>query len=74
MTCASSALIIFLEKRVEHAKATRDMVTLEYVLLKGVTDSLEDADKLFRLTRRVPCKINLIPFNEHPGSGLQGVF
>ncbi len=53
----------------EHYQVTKDRVTIEYVLLKGVTDSLEDAEKLYRLTRRIPCKINIIPFNEHPGSG-----
>lgn len=51
-----------------HADATGDRVTFEYVLLKGVTDSVEQARELFHLTRRVPCKINLIAFNEHPGS------
>ena len=53
----------------QHARATKDKVTFEYVLLKGVTDSIEDARKLYRLTKSVPCKINIIPFNEHPGSG-----
>lgn len=52
-----------------HARASGDRVTLEYVLLKGVTDSIEDARKLHRLTRNLPCKINIIPFNEHPNSG-----
>lgn len=47
---------------------TGDKVTLEYVLLKGVTDSLEDARRLKEITRGIPCKINIIPFNEHPGS------
>lgn len=55
----------------EYCDETGDRVTLEYVLLKGVTDSLEDARELHRLTRNVPCKINIIPFNEHPGSGFQ---
>ena len=55
----------------QHSRKTRDKVTLEYVLLKGVTDSLEDARQLYRLTRDVPCKINIIPFNEHPGSGFE---
>lgn len=55
----------------DHCYETRDKVTLEYVLLKGVTDSLEDARELHKLTRNVPCKINIIPFNEHPGSGFE---
>jgi 23S rRNA (adenine2503-C2)-methyltransferase len=53
----------------EHAHATNDKVTFEYVLLKGETDSIEDARKLAQLTRSVPCKVNIIPFNEHPNSG-----
>ena len=53
----------------KHYEMTRDRITFEYVLLKDVTDSLEDARKLYRLTKSVPCKINIIPFNEHPGSG-----
>ena len=58
-----------LEACVEHCQATGDKVTLEYVLLKDVTDSLEQARELYHLTKRVPCKINIIPFNEHPDSG-----
>jgi len=52
-----------------HCRESGDKVTLEYVLLKGVTDSIEDARTLYHLTKNVPCKINIIPFNEHPGSG-----
>jgi 23S rRNA (adenine2503-C2)-methyltransferase len=39
-------------------------VTFEYVLLAGVTDADEDALRLAELTRGVPCKLNLIPYNE----------
>jgi len=39
-------------------------VTFEYVLLDGITDADEDAARLADLTRPVPCKINLIPYNE----------
>ncbi len=55
----------------QYADETGDKVTFEYVLLKGVTDSLQDARDLFRLTKSIPCKINIIPFNEHPGSGFE---
>ncbi len=55
----------------DHYRASRDKITFEYVLLKGVTDHLEHARELVRLVRRVPCKINIIPFNEHPGSEYQ---
>ena len=39
-------------------------VTFEYVLMAGVTDADDDALRLAELTRAVPCKINLIPYNE----------
>jgi 23S rRNA (adenine2503-C2)-methyltransferase len=52
-------------------RATGDRITMEYVLLKGVTDQPEHARQLVKLLRDVPCKINLIPFNEHPGSGFE---
>ncbi|MDP6979620.1 MAG: 23S rRNA (adenine(2503)-C(2))-methyltransferase RlmN [Myxococcota bacterium] len=43
-------------------------VFFEYTLLEGMNDSLEDADRLPDLVRGIPCKINLIPANPHPGS------
>lgn len=46
----------------------RDKITFEYILIRGVNDSLEDARRLAHLLRPVKAKINLIPFNEHAGS------
>ena len=43
-------------------------ITFEYVMLKGVNDSLQDARALVRLLSGIPAKINLIPFNPWPGS------
>jgi len=43
-------------------------VTFEYVMLKGVNDSIAEAHALVRLLRNLPAKINLIPFNPWPGS------
>lgn len=43
-------------------------ITFEYVMLKDFNDTLEDAARLVKLTRGIPSKINLIPFNEHPGA------
>lgn len=43
-------------------------ITFEYVMLKGVNDSLADARELVKLLRGIPAKINLIPFNPWPGS------
>ena len=43
-------------------------ITFEYVMLKGVNDSLDDARALVRLVMGMHAKINLIPFNPWPGS------
>ena len=43
-------------------------VTFEYVMLKGINDSPEEARKLVQLMKGIPAKINLIPFNPWPGS------
>ena len=51
--------------------APRDFITFEYVMLQEVNDDLEHARQLVEIARRVPCKINLIPFNPFPDSGLQ---
>jgi 23S rRNA (adenine2503-C2)-methyltransferase len=45
-----------------------ERITFEYVMLKGVNDSDEDARRLVKLIRGIPAKINLIPFNEWPGA------
>ncbi len=46
-------------------------ITFEYVMLKDVNDSLDDARELVRLLRGIPAKINLIPFNPWPGTNYQ---
>ncbi len=56
--------------------APRDFITFEYCMLDGVNDQPEHADQLIHLLRShgahgVPCKINLIPFNPFPDSGLK---
>jgi 23S rRNA (adenine2503-C2)-methyltransferase len=43
-------------------------ITFEYVMLKDFNDSLEDAARVLKLIRGIPSKVNLIPFNEHPGA------
>ncbi len=43
-------------------------ITFEYVMLKGINDSLADAQALVRLLKGIPAKINLIPFNPWPGT------
>ena len=56
--------------------APRDFITFEYCMLEGVNDQPEHAQQLLKLVkthggRGVPCKINLIPFNPFPDSGLK---
>lgn len=46
----------------------RKRITFEYVLLGGVNDSEQQAGQLARLLRGIPSKVNVIPFNPHPGS------
>jgi 23S rRNA (adenine2503-C2)-methyltransferase len=48
-----------------------ERITLEYVLLKGVTDTLEDGRRLAAFAGQFPSKVNLIPFNPHEGSGFE---
>lgn len=45
-----------------------ERITFEYVMLKGVNDSDDDARRLVKLIDGIPAKINLIPFNEWPGA------
>ena len=47
----------------------RRKATIEYTLIDGVNDSIEQAEALAQLLRNTPCKINLIPFNPFPNSG-----
>lgn len=47
-------------------------ITFEYVLIKGFNDTDEDAHRLVKLLRDIPAKVNLIPYNENPGLGLNG--
>ena len=53
------------------AKAPRDFITFEYVMLDGINDKAEHARELLELVKDVPCKFNLIPFNPFPNSGYE---
>ncbi|CAG1771782.1 partial Dual-specificity RNA methyltransferase RlmN, partial [uncultured bacterium] len=50
---------------------SRKYITIEYVMIDGLNDTDEDARRLARLLRAIPCKVNLIPFNEFPGSSFK---
>ncbi|MBJ3763286.1 23S rRNA (adenine(2503)-C(2))-methyltransferase RlmN [Maribius pontilimi] len=53
----------------DYPKASNsERITFEYVMLKGVNDSDDDARRLVKLIEGIPAKINLIPFNEWPGA------
>jgi 23S rRNA (adenine2503-C2)-methyltransferase len=47
---------------------SRARITFEYVMLAGVNDSLSNADELASAIDGLRCKVNLIPWNEHPGA------
>jgi 23S rRNA (adenine2503-C2)-methyltransferase len=51
--------------------AHRQRLFFEYVMLDGVNDSSEDAQRLVRLLRGLRAKVNLIPFNDWPGAHFQ---
>jgi len=53
----------------EYARKSRRRVTFEYVLLHGTNDGPEDLERLARISRTVPCKVNLIPWNPFPEGG-----
>lgn len=55
----------------EYPLPPRRRITFEYILIKGVNDSSEDARRLAKMLRGIPCKINLIPYNEHEWSELR---
>ena len=48
-----------------------DPVTFEYVMLSGINDGVDDANQLAGLLKGIPAKVNLIPFNEFPGTEYQ---
>lgn len=50
--------------------APRDFITFEYVMLQGINDKIEHAKQLLEISKILPCKFNLIPFNPFPQSGL----
>jgi 23S rRNA (adenine2503-C2)-methyltransferase len=50
-----------------YCEKTGRTVTIEYVLFKGINDSLEDAKRLMELLKDLPCMINILLFNPFPG-------
>jgi 23S rRNA (adenine2503-C2)-methyltransferase len=50
-----------------YSKVVNEKITLEYVMLRGINDSLECAKQLTKIMAQFPCKVNLIEFNAWPG-------
>ncbi len=59
-------IAVLLQTLREFPLEKRRRITFEYVLLAGVNDSLEDADRVAKLLKGFACKLNVIPFNPHP--------
>ena len=57
-----------LEACAKYPLMPRRRITFEYILIKGINDSEEDAKRLVKLLRPIRAKINLIPFNTYQGS------
>jgi len=53
------------------ARRANRFITFEYVMLRGINDTLRDADELAALLKRRPAKINLIPFNAFTGNAYE---
>ncbi|OGD27215.1 MAG: 23S rRNA (adenine(2503)-C(2))-methyltransferase [Candidatus Aminicenantes bacterium RBG_13_63_10] len=57
----------------DYRRETGRLVTLEYVLIRGVNDSPTEADRLTALARRIGAKVNIIPCSPVPGLGFEPV-
>lgn len=53
----------------EYIKETNRQITFEYVLIKGVNDSRDTAERLAKLIKGLTAKVNLIPYNPSEGTG-----
>lgn len=58
------------EALLQYPIQTRHGITFEYVMIRGVNDSLEHAKKLVKFVHGLQAKVNLIPLNAHPGAGM----
>jgi len=56
------------QRYLKKSNANHGKVTVEYVMLNGINDSMDQAHQLAKVLKDTPSKINLIPFNPYPGS------
>lgn len=61
-------LLAGVRRYLNKSNANQGRVTVEYVMLKGINDSTDQAHELAKVLKQTPSKINLIPFNPYPGS------
>ncbi len=66
----SSPIVEIIKFLKRHSRFLKHRITFEYIMLKGINDSEKDAKELEKITRGIPRKINLIPFNNFKGSNL----
>ncbi|MGD8290708.1 MAG: 23S rRNA (adenine(2503)-C(2))-methyltransferase RlmN [Desulfobacterales bacterium] len=64
-------LEILMEACRQYLPAPGRRITFEYILIKGINDTIEDAKRLVKLLRPIRCKVNLIPFNPHEGCAFE---
>ena len=57
-----------LESAWRYYNSTRNFITFEYVLMDGINNSANDAKKIIELINDLPCKLNVIPYNETDGA------
>ena len=50
----------------KYTRVSRRRVTFEYILIAGLNDTIKDAQRLVKLLSPIPCKLNLIPYNDNP--------
>jgi len=61
------ALLTSVNNYIMQSNSNRKRVTIEYVMLDQINDSIENAYQLIRCLKNIPCKINLIPWNKFFG-------
>ena len=61
-------LLDAVKRYVDSCNDRRAVTTIEYILINNVNDGLDHAEELSELLRQIPCKVNLIPFNQFEGS------
>lgn len=61
-------LKIMLDACKKYQMPNRRLLTFEYILIDGINSSVHDAEKLAKLLKDQRCKLNLMVFNEFPGS------